>query len=187
MRTFFAIKPPDDTIQYLLETTAPLRRSIAEGVKWIAPDQIHLTLKFLGEFDPAHVETMKHKIQSLCNGSSPIRTATATIGVFPKKGFPRIIWYGLENPEKLNQLAKRVETICAEIGYPREKRPFSPHLTIGRVRRNASHEAMHAIQNTVSTFSIKRSHPFTISRLHFVHSTLTPYGPQYHDLFTIGL
>jgi len=171
----------------MLAATAPLRKAITGGVKWTPAAQMHLTLKFLGEFDAAHMAQLQEKLAGSCTAIGPIETAATTTGYFPPKAAARILWYGIEAAPALIQLARLVEDACASFGYAREKRPFSPHFTIGRVRRDASPAELRTIQQALNAFAPKERHAFTITNLHFVHSTLTPSGPEYRDLFAIPL
>lgn len=171
----------------MLAETAPLRKAITGGVKWTPAGQMHLTLKFLGEFESAHTAPLQKELAETCTAIGPIETAATTTGTFPPKGAARILWYAIESAPALSQLARAVEDACDAFGYAREKRPFSPHFTIGRVRRDASPADLRAIQQALNAYAPKARHAFTITHLHFVHSTLTPAGPEYRDLFTIPL
>jgi RNA 2',3'-cyclic 3'-phosphodiesterase len=187
MRTFFAIKPPAPILAAMTEAATPLQQAITSCVKWVPADQIHLTVKFLGNLSPEHVDPLREKLVAACAQVGLIQTATTAIGVFPPRGDARVIWFGIEASNELNLLARMIEDACAELGYAREKRPFSPHFTIGRVRRNAGRSETTAIRHALDTHSGSGHHPFSIHRLYLIQSTLSPAGPQYRDVFTIAV
>jgi len=187
MRTFFAIKPPIPALEAMAREAAHLRGKITTGVKWTPASQIHLTIKFLGDFSPAHVHPLQEKLVSDWGQIGPIDLAATSIGVFPLKGDPRVIWYGIQTNPTLAFLARVIEDTCADFGYAREKRPFNPHFTIGRVMRNAGKDEMRSVRQALHTLPDINQHPITIESLYFIQSNLTPAGPQYRDLFTIQL
>jgi 2'-5' RNA ligase len=144
-------------------------------------------MKFMGEFDMGHIDSLHSRLATACVDLKPFTLTTSGIGVFPARGNPRVIWYGIENQPSLERLAEIIENSCAHYGYAREKRPFSPHITIGRVRRTARVEDLRTIRQLLAGFRLKSGNAFTVTTLHLIRSTLTPAGPIYHDLFHIPL
>jgi 2'-5' RNA ligase len=187
MRTFIAVKPPAHILAAMTRAAAPLQKAISGGVKWVPAEQIHLTLKFLGEFSAAHVDPLREKLAAECGRIGAIETATTSIGAFPPRGNPRVIWFGIEASAALTRLARMIEDTCADLDYPREKRPFTPHFTIGRVQRYAGNSEVQSIRQALQVFPDPPSDNFRLDRLHFIESTLSPAGPQYRDVFTIAL
>ena len=187
MRTFFAIKAPGSILDDIDREITSLRTSIPGAVKWTPKEQMHLTVKFLGSFSTADTIPLKNRLLHEINSFGTISLTTTSIGIFPLKGNPRVIWYGIEANLLLVRLAAIIEKTCSTFGYQREKRPFSPHLTIGRVKRKASIQEMQVIRTAVQNFKPANTYPFEVSTLLFIHSTLTPTGPEYKNIFTISL
>lgn len=148
---------------------------------------MHLTLKFLGDFNPHHLPALQAALNESSRMENPLVLKTTTLGTFPPRGLPRVIWYGFEENTQLTRLAETLETVCAELGYVRESRAFSPHLTIGRVRQGARQTDLDALRQSIKSYRPQRTFSFKIETLHFIHSTLMPSGPIYQDLFQITL
>lgn len=134
IRTFVAI-----------DVDAPLRRQVQDliktlsntctGVSWVAPQNVHLTLKFLGDVEDKDVYDVCRTVESAVAAWSPFRVPCRGVGAFPNLDRPRTVWLGLEDrDDRLAELQQAVENAFAKKGYPRETRPFRPHITIGRVR-----------------------------------------------------
>ena len=187
MRTFFAIKAPGSILDDIDREITSLRTSIPGAVKWTPKEQMHLTVKFLGSFSTADTIPLKNRLLHEINSFGTIPLTTTSFGIFSLKGNPRVIWYGIKANLLLVRLAAIIEKTCFTLGYQRAKRPLSPHLTIGRVKRKVSTQEMQVIRAAVQNFKPANTYPFEVSTLFFIHSTLTPVGPEYKNLFTISL
>ncbi|MDD5285386.1 MAG: RNA 2',3'-cyclic phosphodiesterase [Desulfuromonadaceae bacterium] len=131
MRLFIAIELPEETKRMLLE----LKRDI-HSVRWLAPEQLHLTLLFLGEVEEG-------KLEQLCMALSEIRVEPFTLeiaksGCFPGSRAPKVLWVGLESQPALNLLALNVTDAVSSTGIELEKRRFTPHITLARVKQPGS-------------------------------------------------
>ena len=134
IRTFIGLELDDSTRAALLRQVRRLRE-IAPRVKWVAPENLHLTLKFLGELPANDLQPVFTAVQEVVTAAEPFVVDLESLGCFPNERFPRVVWAGCgSGAEALVGLARRLEDACAALGYDREKRPFSPHLTLGRVR-----------------------------------------------------
>lgn len=135
IRTFIAIDIPTELREALGEMISELKRTPAD-IKWVQPEAVHLTLKFLGEITPADVQSVFTVMEKVAANHHPFELFSASKGAFPSFRRPRVLWIGINqtNRSRLVQLQREVEQGMAEIGFPEEKRSFSPHLTIGRVR-----------------------------------------------------
>jgi 2'-5' RNA ligase len=139
MRLFVAVHLPDE-IRGRLAAVQDRLRSIRADVSWVRPGNIHLTLKFLGEVEPARLDRIRAALGGVARETESCEASVAGVGSFGGR-IPRVIWAGIvEGAEALRALAVRVDAAMAGVGFPRESRPFSPHLTLGRVRspRNAA-------------------------------------------------
>ena len=187
MRTFFAIKLPPGILQTILSDIAAMQQVVNISVKWVPQQQMHLTLKFLGDFNPHHLSVLQAALNGSCRMENPLVLETTTLGTFPPRGLPRVIWYGFKENTQLAILAETLETVCAALGYARGSRAFTPHLTIGRVRQAVHQTDLDALSQSIRSYRPQQLPSFTIETLHFIHSTLTPGGPLYQDLFQIAL
>ena len=135
MRTFVAIELSDECRRRLVRAQEELRTSCG-GVRWVRPDGLHLTLKFIGELAEIDIPSALSAISSAASQASPFRMVLKGISGFPPQGKPRIIFAGVEEPcGVLVGLAQAVDSkLCGELGVAREKRSFRSHVTLGRVK-----------------------------------------------------
>jgi 2'-5' RNA ligase len=182
MRLFIAVPLPKDTEQYLAEVIRALRRP-SDGIKWVDPRNIHLTLRFLGDTDPPLVPDIQKEILAVATHARVV-CSLGEIGAFPNLSRPRVIWVGLENNiDRLKQLASGIETGVRTIGFAPEDKPFKPHLTLGRVREDAPR----VLLNLDGVKVITKPDQVTLDRIVLYQSTLTPQGPIYKALSTAEL
>ncbi|MDH4161187.1 MAG: RNA 2',3'-cyclic phosphodiesterase [Nitrospirota bacterium] len=134
MRLFIAIELPESLKQEIGTVREQLRKSGADA-NWTRPEGIHLTLKFLGEVEESLVPLIKGSLAAACRGIGKFRIEIAGAGAFPNLKAPRVLWLGVQGDvEKLGALQASVEDGMADLGFEREERKFSPHLTLGRVK-----------------------------------------------------
>lgn len=164
-RLFVAIDLPDSTRSQL----ADLGREL-DGVRRVPPDQLHLTLRFIGDADDECFQRIKDALSTVM--SPPFPLALAGVGCFPSPRRPRVIWAGVTADERLTILQRAVETAVAAAGIPPEERPFSPHITLARLK-DATPEGFPAFQSRHGGF---RAEPFTVEEFLLYSSTLTAGG-----------
>jgi len=134
IRSFIAIEVPQDLKSRMEEVQRELRRTEAD-VKWVRPDAIHLTLKFLGSIRQEDVERISQAVRPVIGLWQPFEVCIRGMGCFPNLRNPRVVWVGVDRgKESLASLKEQVEKRMIELSFPPEDRPFSPHLTLGRVR-----------------------------------------------------
>jgi len=181
MRTFIAIELPKNIKDSLSQLQAELKSSNAD-VKWVAPENIHLTLKFLGEIDDKKSEKIIQIIEEVAKGKNKFQVRISLLGAFPKIGSPRVIWVGIEAGDKeTKEIAEELEEKIAKIGVPKEKRPFSSHITIGRLRSPLKREILIKYLKEKSGLGGKILE-FSADKITLFKSTLTPKGPIYEIL-----
>jgi len=152
-------------------------------VKWVSANGIHLTLKFLGEIPVSRVEEVKRALTTACLGTPPMRLEIDALGGFPDTAQPRVVWAGLSGDiEVLSRLATRVDLALAELGYARENRPFVAHLTIARVRPEASRQAKSELGTAVLAAALPQGLWFDIGAVSLMRSQLRPQGALYTRL-----
>ncbi len=133
VRLFVAINLPERVRERIAAGTEDLRG--LEGIRWVATDRVHLTLKFLGEIDEESERSVAEALARVAVGHEPFEARVTAPGAFPNIRRPRVIWLGLEQSPELAALQRELEDALADLGFQREQRAFRPHLTLGRVRR----------------------------------------------------
>jgi len=185
IRSFFAIPISPDCKQKIDTIEQELKNFLPSTIRWVTYNNLHVTLKFLGEFDSKLIPKIYKLIKI---GLSPIRQFDLTfqnLGVFPNNLKPKVVWVGLVYPIQLLNIFQVIENAAYELGFPKEDRGFSPHVTIGRVNNDASHQAMIGAKiNNLKVGEICLSHA---DRVVFYQSTLTPGGPVYSELLQLPL
>ena len=175
MRTFIAIDIPGDIKRAVGDYTEVLS-GIVDGVKWVSPDNLHLTMKFLGEVSEDRLDAVKQCVGNVAGGCSPFMVELAHMGVFPDPHEPRVIWIGVDNGlDQLLEMYQDLEDCLESIGLDRDEKTFSPHLTIGRVKRHTRI----GLPTGIPEFD---EVSFEADRLSVIRSTLTPSGPIYETL-----
>jgi 2'-5' RNA ligase len=176
MRTFIAIELSSDIKESLAQIQSHLKYSGAD-VKWVEKDNIHLTLKFLGEITEEKRKEIEPILDGIGESIRPFEISIKDIGVFPKIDHPRVIWASLDKgAAESKELAERIDSALLKIGFEKEPRPFAAHLTIGRVRLPKNRDAL---KEKILNSQIKSYNLQQISCIILFKSTLTPKGPIY--------
>jgi len=156
-------------------------------VRWVPVSNIHLTLKFLGEVSTSNLNILTDMIQAEVIGHHQFDISVGGSGAFPNNRQPRIIWIGVEAPQELALIQAGIETATSRLGYIREERAFSPHLTLGRVSRNASMQDMKAISQALDKYRVGFLGATCIEKVHLYRSDLRPTGAKYTQIFSASL
>lgn len=190
LRTFIAIELDEEVRAGLSRVQGKYKRQAPPGsVKWVAPEAIHLTLKFLGDTPVSQVSKVADALARACEGIPPFDVSVEGRGCFPNTRRPRVIWVALREvgSHHLPRLQAAVEQHVAPLGWPTEERGFSPHLTLGRVSRNAGSSAEAAIGQMVEKSVVEQIAVQRVSAVHLIKSDLRPAGPIYTQLATVML
>jgi 2'-5' RNA ligase len=177
MRAFIAIDLPDSIHSALVEKQAALRPACPDA-RWTRPEGIHLTLKFLGQINDVQVERVTGALASLGRFEA-FWVEVKGFGFFPDARRPRVFWVGLEAPPELSELATRVEALMEGIGFPREQRVFTPHLTLARFQVPRPQPALRELLNQQGELDLGR---FEVSELFLFESKLSPRGAEYRKV-----
>jgi len=178
MRLFVAVPFPAEVKNELGKLIDDWRRE-RDKVGWVKKENLHLTLKFLGETPVEKLETLKSNLSSGLNGQTAFSISLAEAGGFPNLNRARVIWVGVsEGKEKLAELAQKVEEATVPLGYPSENRDFSAHLTMGRVKDFRLSEGLLA-KVRACTFEVKG---IIVSEAVLYQSELAPGGSVYTPL-----
>jgi 2'-5' RNA ligase len=185
VRAFIAVPASEEVRQTVEEVVKGLRWTGAD-VKWVEPQNLHITLKFLGRVPLDQVESLRSALREGLRGSRAFDLSVEKVGCFPGgQRPPRVIWVGLEGEvDRLRTIAATVEETCASLGFERENRGFRAHLTIGRVRRGSGglRELTQAVES--AGFNPLK---LRVDRVNLVRSRLSPKGPTYTVLESVAL
>ncbi|MHB8104932.1 MAG: RNA 2',3'-cyclic phosphodiesterase [Dehalococcoidales bacterium] len=188
IRSFIAVELPADLKQALAELQLKFKSAGSPPVRWVEPKNIHLTLKFLGDIDAGDTGKITAALEEAVRGVSPFYIEASGLGVFPNLNRIQIIWIGLYGDiEKLGNLQKRIETNLKPLGFPAEGRPFTPHLTLARVRDYATGDARQKLGQLISGTSFTEKYKIGINAVNLMKSQLTREGPIYTKLTAITL
>ncbi|MCS7206447.1 MAG: RNA 2',3'-cyclic phosphodiesterase [Dehalococcoidia bacterium] len=184
LRLFVALELPEAVQQALASVWTPLRRT-ERMVKWVDPEGIHVTLKFLGDVPVERLPMLTEQLSRAAQACGPLAFRVSRVGAFPSLAAPRVLWAGLEGDlESLGRLQQAVEHGTVSLGFPREERRFTPHLTIGRVREGLPPHERRRIGQAFGQVDLPPDLSFGVGRLSLMQSTLTPQGARYRCLKT---
>ena len=188
LRAFIAIDLPDQLQDALEKQITRLRQPLGdELVRWVPTQNMHLTLKFLGTIAASHLEFLKQLITQTAESHNPFDMQISGIGSFPNSKQARILWAGIHAPAELSSLQKSLEAGTTRLGYEAEERPFSPHLTLGRVRQNIDPTGMQKIRTTLATIQLGNIGSARVDSIHLYKSELHSSGSIYTKLFSAPL
>ena len=175
LRCFVAVELPEEVRSSVDRVVGPLRETGAD-VKWVPADNLHVTLKFLGDVEPETVEALNEELRKKLSHYRPFYIKIAHMGFFPAGRVPRVLWVGIEDCPALSDVQKEVERAAAGLGFLREDRPFSPHLTIGRVRSRKGIERMMTLlmKERETVFA-----ELQVRGISLMRSDLKPAGAEY--------
>ncbi len=189
LRLFIAIElPPPVTaalhnLQTQLQAVTP-----PDVVRWTRPEAIHLTLKFLGDVPAGKQSAVEQGIIKAAHNQHPFNLSIGGVGSFPNSRHPRVVWVGLGGEqETLHTLRDAVESAVAPLGYPTDRRPFSPHLTLGRVRRSVRKPDIAALGRALEAAKVDAPAQFRAEGISLMRSRLRPNGAVYTQLAYIKL
>jgi 2'-5' RNA ligase len=179
VRTFIALDLDPEVKRAISDFQRKLRRLGPPSVSWTKEGGMHLTLKFLGEIDDPRAAECREKLAQVAGSTAAFSVSVRGTGTFPPGRRPRVLWVGIPPTPDLARLQARVEDAAEELGFPREERPFHPHLTLGRVRSPGGLESVQA------ELEAARERDFglvTVRTLVFYQSVLRPAGAEYSPL-----
>lgn len=184
MRTFIAIDLSPE-IKDQLEALVNSLKPAARNIKWVARENYHLTLKFLGEIPEHRVEVVKSVLDEAVKRHHQFNLVMKGTGSFPPgQSRMRVIWVGVSAEQELVILQQDIEESLIKKGFPREDRPFSPHLTIGRARVP---EGQEKLRKELEKFSQMEFGSMMVKEITFFQSILHPEGPEYKIISRHGL
>ncbi len=187
LRLFIAVELPGNVRQLIGECIGELKQALPTTLKWVQPQSVHLTLKFLGNVTEGQVPATIEALKTLSIFGRVVSLQTGSLGCFPHSRSPRVIWLGLEGDlEDLAQLQRYVKDTMASLDYRREDRPFKPHLTLARSRDKVNHSMANCLEDLLNK-KPQRKEGFTVEKVSLMQSTLTPKGAIYTQIVSVSL
>jgi 2'-5' RNA ligase len=185
VRSFIAIDLPDSLFGQLEQVSDNLQE-LLEGmpIRWIAVPNIHLTLKFLGDVSEKNIPMIKEILKTEAASHKHFEISVGGFGVFPNFTRPRVIWVGVEAPDELENLQRRIDLETARLGYIPDRRKYNPHLTLGRVSRNANPKEVRSISAVLRKQRVGFLGAVRISEVNLFRSDLGARGAVYTKMFT---
>lgn len=177
MRLFVALEIPTD-VRENLAAMAQALRAISKEPRWVRPENLHVTLKFLAEVPETKLEAVRAALGQI-RSEQPVKLEFRGMGFFPNERHPRVFWAGIKASTNLKKLAEDIEGEMEKLGISREQRPFSPHLTLARFERPGVPEKLRSAiaENAQRDFGKLRTNEFLL-----IQSKLKSSGAEYTTL-----
>jgi len=187
IRAFIAIELPGRLKLELEKIETRLKQVSQAPVKWVDPDSIHLTLKFLGSIAADRTEEITGVIEEAAAGISPFRLEVKGLGVFPNPNRVQVAWVGVSGDiEMLSQLQRRLESGLEKFGFPLEKRQFTPHLTLARMRDRATPDERQRFGRLIVETEFNAG-IIAVEAVNLMKSQLTRQGAIYSKINSVSL
>ncbi len=188
VRSFIAIELPDAVKLGIAELQQSLKAGGLPGIKWVDPESIHLTLKFLGSIGVDKIDAVTAAMQKAAGGINPFRLEINGLGAFPSLRRVQVVWVGIGGEvDRLTELQRQVELSLAPLGFAPESRNFSPHLTLARLRSQKSVEERQRFGQIISGTSFTPDYRIEVESINLMKSQLTRYGAIYSQLGSVRL
>lgn len=186
LRTFLAIDLPSTLQSAIGQNIRTVKRELPT-LSWSKPENLHINLKFFGETTESQVAQIRQAVEPAISHVSPFALEINGLGVFPDNRSPRVLWIGLGGAlDSLNTLAECIGNAVVPLGFPQEDRPFRPHLTVARVKRD--HREVGRMLGTLGAFTDPFAcGPLPVERVALFKSDLRPTGPIYTKLWDVSL
>jgi 2'-5' RNA ligase len=188
VRCFIAIELPEEIKAGLFQLQAQLKSGNQPWVKWVDPYSTHLTLKFLGSVAVDRIGEITGAIEGAVQGASPFPLEVKGLGVFPNLRRVQVAWVGISGEaDKLVQLQQRIESNLARLGFAPELRPFTPHLTLARLRDRASPDERQRFGQLIADTKFEAAYSFQVDAISLMRSQLTREGAIYSQISSVEL
>lgn len=184
MRAFIAVNPGPE-VQTRLHDALGAVRDLSLPVRWVPPENIHVTLKFLGDVPDDRAPELASETEGAVTGFEPFEVLATGFGAFPSLARPRVLWVGIDDGTTLTRLQAEVERAMARLGFEPEDRDFHPHLTVGRTRRKPSGSSLKRLGETVERLDLSES--FRVESVDLMRSELRPDGARYDVAHSVPL
>ena len=188
VRSFIAIELPDEVKSGLTQLQTQLKAGKHSAVKWVDPRSSHLTLKFLGNIAADKIDKITKALEAAAQGLPPFHLKVNGLGVFPNLSRVQVAWIGINGEvSQLSQLQQRLESNLSPLGFAPESRPFTPHLTLARLRERASLEERQSFGRLIASTKFEAVYSFSVDAINLMRSQLTKEGAIYSQISSIKL
>jgi 2'-5' RNA ligase len=188
IRSFIAVELPVELRSALGKYKNEMEPGSKAFAKWVLPDGIHVTLKFLGNIAPGMVDKISFSMEQVCTGIAPFTLETDELGGFPDLKHTRVLWLGMHgDTNRMKLLQEKIDDSLSSLGFEKEKREFTPHITLARIRdrAGASDRLKFGALITSRIYSIR--HTIRVESVNLMQSRLQPGGAVYNKLRSIRL
>ena len=184
MRLFIAIGIEKD-IKGKISSIQDKFKQIGADIKYVEPENLHYNLKFIGEISEDIIPKIKETLENAVKSFEPFKIHIFGLGAFPSKNYAKVIWIGLkEGKQELIGLANEIDKQLETIGIEKERKSFTPHLTLGRVKSGKNKENLLNVLNKLENEDIGE---MKVNKIILFASELTPNGPIYKEIFSVNL
>jgi 2'-5' RNA ligase len=188
IRAFIAIELPEELQSGILRLQNEFKSAGHTRVKWVTPQNIHLTLKFLGNISSEKAEEIKEVLEKAKQGIAPFQLKTDKLGAFPNIRQPRVFWLGMTGElETLLTLQQCIDKALINLGFSKEERLFSPHITIARTRDSATREEKAEFGKSIEKTPFTDRYTIYVASFNLMRSQLLPSGAIYSRLAIVNL
>lgn len=188
IRSFIAIELADELKGELARLQDKLKSGRPSGVKWVDPYSIHLTLKFLGNIVEETISKITEAMEAAAQEVSPFHLEVKEPGVFPNLNRVQVAWVGLGGEaDKLAKLQQRIDSNLIPLGFAPESRPFTPHLTLARMRNEVSLAERQKFGQLIAKTTFETGYTFEVNSISLMRSQLTPQGAIYSRIGSVAL
>lgn len=185
MRTFFCLELPTSVKREIRKTASSI--DSPAYVKWVSQENLHITLKFLGDVNSKEVPEIERKAKESASRINPFEINIEMLSGFPNPGFPKVIWLGSNSPpEEIFQLQKDLESRLEDLGFEKENRDYVPHVTLGRTK-DENKAKIEQMGSKLKSHDLEDNWSVSVDRLTLMESTLKSHGPEYDPVFRLDL
>jgi len=188
MRAFIAIDFPQPMIEKISQIISTCKtQTPKKAIKWVEAENLHLTIKFLGDVSPDQLTAIKSIITSECEHRVTFDISVGGLGMYPNQHQPRVVWLGISEGAPLVEIHAGLNRELARINLPPDTHKLSPHLTIGRIRRQTDVSTVKEIGQTLSQLKDEPMGTIRVDTVNLYQSELRPQGPLYTRLLSVPL
>ena len=181
IRSFISLPISEQVRGILRKTINEIDGVIQDKIRWVRPEGIHLTLKFMGDIKTDKIDALLLLLPEIATEVTPFELTLSELGCFPNNRRPRVLWAGVKGDLSILQnLHLAVDNVVEQVGLPRERRGFSPHLTLGRVRRNISEREVDQIGQIIGSTSLPNTPSWTNQTIDLMRTELDPEGSRHY-------
>lgn len=182
LRTFIAIELSSEIRQAICDFAASIQENPSTGFRWVKAENLHLTLKFLGDLPTDKLLTIRNILDKVCEDETPFDLQMNQTGAFPSWQHPRNFWIGIDPSLELGELYQKLDIALTKNGIPSDGKKFSPHLTMCRISDTCDPKVLQQVTKVFMSIPIRGAQKWNVEKIVFFKSQLNPSGPVYSVL-----